>query len=194
MTPVIRLCIGEERVELHAHEDTLCKLPFFQAALQGTFRESQAKSIDLPEDELGAVSALIEYLYTGNYTYAYNCATTTEPENPPGTLEEGRYHVGVFVIASKYDCQGLGTMAENCFAVVLPQLDTINRLHLWRAAYVEGADMSKWRSMFRRCEKTQGVAWVKDLVKNYAEELERTVAELPQLSVDLLWLATGGEE
>lgn len=102
--------------------------------------------------------------------------------------------MGVFVIASKYDCQGLGTMAENCFAVVLPQLDTIDRLHLWRAAYVEGSDMNKWRSMFRRCEKAQGVAWVRDLVKNHGEELEGTVAELPQLSVDLLRLVMGGEE
>lgn len=195
MTPVIRLCIGEERVELHAHEDTLCKLPFFRAALQGNFRESQAQSIDLPEDELGAVSALIEYLYTGIYTYTY-CfdATITAPKRPPGTLAEGRYHVGVFVIASKYDCQGLGVMAEKCFTAVLLQLNAIDTLRLWRGAYEEGGDMDHWRSRFRRVEKVQGAAWVRNLVKDFAEELERTVAELPQLSVDLLRLATGCEE
>lgn len=89
--------------------------------------------------------------------------------------------MAVFVIASKYDCQGLGEMAEKCFTAVLLQLDAIDTLRLWRAAYEEGGDMGGWRSRFREVEKARGVAWVRDLVKDHAEEL-------PQLSVDLLRL------
>lgn len=128
---VTTLDIGPDRLELHAHENTLCKLPFFRAALKKSFRESQSTSIAMPEDAPMMVSALIQYLYTGNYTYRYDLVSTQLQKAPPvPTLTEGQYHVGILSITSKYDCKELVAMAIQNFEAVLLGLDSINTLRL----------------------------------------------------------------
>lgn len=191
---MITLTIGPDRVEFHAHEDTLCKLPFFQAALQGSFRESLEKCIDMPEDTPETVSALIEYLYTSNYTYTYDSSTAEEHSRPVANLAEGRYHIGVFVISSKYDCGGLVAMAIGNFEALLPELDSVDTLRLWKHAYGEGPDIQTWRTNFERCHTGKWVVkWVKELFKDHRQEMEEMIAELPELAADLMRVAICGE-
>lgn len=192
---MITLNIGPDHVEFHAHEDTLCKLPFFQAALKGSFRESLAKSIDMPEDTAETVSALIEYLYTANYTYTYDSSTAEPHGRPAPNLAEGRYHIGVFVTAAKYDCGGLVAMAMGNFEALLPQLSSVDTLRLWKHAYGEGPDLQTWRTHFERCHEGKWVAtWVSELFKNHRQEMEEMIAELPELAADLMRLAICGKE
>lgn len=199
MTPVVSLYTGQDRIELHAHEDTLCTLPFFRAALKKYgFQESLTKSIEMPEDKPIMVSALIEYLYTGNYTYVYDSAKAElqkETGMPIRDLTEGQYHVGVFVIASKYDSQGLAEMTVGNFEAVLPELGCVDKLRLWRTAYCEGTDLKRWRKSLERCHSSEGlVTWVQELFEKYRDEIDQVIAESPELASDLLRLATRGRD
>lgn len=195
MNPVVTLYVGEERVEFHAHQDTLCHLPFFQAALLGSFKESSEQAIDMPEDDPSHISALIEFIYTGNYTYTY------DPEgvrlydgstSPIGDLAEGLFHVGVHTTASKYGCEGLVEIATKHFQVVVGELDCINALRLWKTAYSDGLQFPGRIKGFGQYRSREGlVAWVKELFDKHREEMEKTISEFPMLSSDLLRITTG---
>ncbi|KAL0632200.1 hypothetical protein Q9L58_008910 [Maublancomyces gigas] len=194
ISPVRTLYAGQDRIELHVHEDTLCKLSSLQAALEESFQVSMKNCIEMPEDDPRMVSALIEYLYTGNYTYPYP-STSENLGSPIATLTEGQYHVCIFEIASKYDCQGLAAMAMGNFKTVLPDLDSIDTLRLWKAAYGEGPGLQTLRNSFNNLHSGKPLAsWVKELFKNHREELNRTIKEFPELASDLLRLATCGDD
>lgn len=151
----------------------------------------------MPEDVPGTVSAMLEFLYTGNYTYTYDSATAAahgDTARPVANLTEARFHIGVFVIASKYSCNGLAAMALGNFEALLPELDSVNTLRLWKHAYGEGPDMETWRNQFERCHSgTWLVAWVKELFKDHQKEMEQTIAELPEFAADVMRLAICGK-
>lgn len=197
MSPVATLSVGPKPVQFHAHEDTLCTLPFFQAALQGLFKEASEKAISMPEDDPSNVSALIEFLYTGNYTYTYDPTSITLSEGsttPVGDLAEGLYHLGVYVVASKYDSSVLSEMAVKNFQAVAIELDNINALRLWKAAYAQDLCLSRCRKDFKNYSSGEGlVSWVKGLFREHEEEINETFAACPQLATDLLRIATSDE-
>lgn len=146
----------------------------------------------MPEDTPNAVSALIEFLYTGNYTYPYDSTITSlHPVSgtPIASLTEGKFHVVVSAIASKYGCQGLADSAVRNFEAVLPQLNSLDQLLLWKTAYAEGPDLATWRKGFENCYwgRRAGV-WMKELFQGHRLELDETIAELPELVSDLLRL------
>lgn len=189
MSPTITLVVGEKCVEFHACERILCNLPFFLAAFQGGFKEATEKKITMPEDEPEAVSALIEFLYNGNYTYAY--PRTTERSNingvPIADLREGAFHVRVYAIAGKYICEPLVKAAAKNFMTILQQLNGIDVIRYWKTAYDHGLFLSDW-------EDDEGLAGfkarlaklLKQLYGDHREEMETTFAECPALSIDFL--------
>lgn len=130
MSPVITLYVGPERVEFHVHEDKLCQLPFFHAALQGHFVEASEKVIAMPEDDPSQVSAMIEFMYTGNYTYVYESESVLFRQEPSTLIAEGLFHVGMQVMAAKYDYPVLVSSAIKDFEMVVTQLDGIDGLRL----------------------------------------------------------------
>lgn len=195
MNPIITLAVGDEGVKYHVHEDTLCKLPFFQAALQGQFKEASEKAIAMPEDDPSSVAALIEFLYTGNYTYSYDPTKVQIPEGstiPAGDLTEGLYHIGVYTVASKYDCKELSNMAVKNFSVVAVGLDNEGAFRLWKVAYSDGLRLSQCKESFAKYDSGAGlISWAKSLFTKYGEEMEGTFDEFPQLAGDLLRVAIG---
>lgn len=152
----------------------------------------------MPEDDPTMVSALIEYLYTGNYTYPYVAANTQLREElgtPVATLTEGQYHVGIFITASKYDCQGLMAMAAVNFEAVFADLDGIDSLRLWTATYGQAPGLQTLRNAFEIWRSEKALAsWVKELFKKHRGEMNKTIKEFPELASDLLRLSTGGED
>lgn len=197
MNPIIILSVGQEKDQYHVHQDTLCKLPFFQAALQGGFKEASEKAIVMPEDDPNSVAALIEFLYTGNYTYTYNPSKVQIPEGssiPAADLTEGLYRIGVYVVASKYDCQALTEIALNDFAAVAVEVDNHDALLLWKAAYSDGLRLSQCKSSFTKYNAGGGlVSWAKWLFSEYGNKMDAIFTEYPLLAADLLRGATGSE-
>ncbi|EQB43520.1 hypothetical protein CGLO_17812 [Colletotrichum gloeosporioides Cg-14] len=66
-SPIVTLTVGREGRLFAAHEDVLFQSPFFEAACRGQFFEAQSKRIALPDEEPEVFSAILEYLYKGDY-------------------------------------------------------------------------------------------------------------------------------
>lgn len=195
MNPIITLSVGEEGVKYHVHEDTLCKLPFFKAALQGKFKEASENAIAMPEDDPSGVAAVIEFLYTGNYTYSYDPTKVQIPEGstiPAGDFTEGLYHIGVYTVASKYDCKALSEMAVMNFSMVAVGLDNESAFRLWKVAYSDGLRLSQCKDSFAKYNSGEGLmSWAEWLFTKYGDEMDVTFDEFPQLAGDLLRVAIG---
>lgn len=130
---MITLYAGEGRIEYHAHEEKLCKLPFFRAALHGGFKEALEKSINMPEDDPAAVSALIEWLYNGKYTYNRDRLQETtlrlhEAADRSGNFHEGLFHLEVYIIGSKYECTALMQDAKIWYYSIWRRLEDFDSL------------------------------------------------------------------
>ncbi|ROV98054.1 hypothetical protein VMCG_07051 [Cytospora schulzeri] len=71
-SPIVTVTIGREGRLFAAHEDVLCQSPFFEQILQRGYAEtsyaSQSRKIALPDEEPEVFSAVLEYLYKGDYT------------------------------------------------------------------------------------------------------------------------------
>jgi len=67
-SPVITLVIGAEARLFACHSDVLSHAPFFAAVIRNQFYEAgPAKRIELPDEEPEVFSAILEYLYKGDY-------------------------------------------------------------------------------------------------------------------------------
>jgi len=67
VSPIVTLTVGREGRLFAAHEDVLCLSPFFASACRGKFHEAESKRIELPDEEPEVFSAVLEYLYKGDY-------------------------------------------------------------------------------------------------------------------------------
>ncbi|KAM0321573.1 hypothetical protein ACHAQA_010063 [Verticillium albo-atrum] len=67
-SPIVTLTVGREGRLFAAHEDVLRQAPFFEAACRDShFFDAQSKRISLPDEEPEVFSAVLEYLYKGDY-------------------------------------------------------------------------------------------------------------------------------
>jgi hypothetical protein len=66
-SPIVTLTIGREGRLFAAHEDVLSQSPFFEAACSKDSSDAMNKRISLPDEEPEIFSAVLEYLYKGDY-------------------------------------------------------------------------------------------------------------------------------
>jgi hypothetical protein len=67
-SPIVTLTVGGEGRLFAAHEDVLCQAPFFKEVLRSRHHlDAQTKRIALPDEEPEVFSAVLEYLYKGDY-------------------------------------------------------------------------------------------------------------------------------
>ncbi|KAI8623667.1 hypothetical protein F5Y19DRAFT_352374 [Xylariaceae sp. FL1651] len=66
-SPIVTLMVGREGRLFAAHEEVLCQSPFFERACRDKYLEAQNKRISLPDEEPEIFSAVLEYLYKGDY-------------------------------------------------------------------------------------------------------------------------------
>jgi hypothetical protein len=66
-SPIVTLTIGREGRLFAAHEDVLSQSPFFEAACKKESSDAMNKRISLPDEEPEIFSAVLEYLYKGDY-------------------------------------------------------------------------------------------------------------------------------
>lgn len=66
-SPIITMVVGRDQRLFAAHEDVLCRSPFFATNLKGQFFDAGAKKVKLPDEEPEILSCLLEFLYKGDY-------------------------------------------------------------------------------------------------------------------------------
>ncbi|KAK3339537.1 hypothetical protein B0H65DRAFT_445702 [Neurospora tetraspora] len=66
-SPIITITVGGEGRLFAAHEDILCQAPLFERMLRGAHPNAQSKRILLEDEEPEIFSAILEYLYKGDY-------------------------------------------------------------------------------------------------------------------------------
>ncbi|KAI1401316.1 hypothetical protein F4819DRAFT_496730 [Hypoxylon fuscum] len=66
-SPIVTLTVGREARLFAAHEEVLAQSPFFERACRDQYLEAQSKRISLPDEEPEIFSAILEYLYKGDY-------------------------------------------------------------------------------------------------------------------------------
>lgn len=200
MSPTVKLLIGPDSVVFQTSQEILCRLPFFRAALQGGFVEASANTINMPEDEPQTVAALIEFLYTGSYSYPYLTTSDIEQDGedevtaPAVELTEGEYHVSVYATAHKYGCTKLEDAAFQGFKCVLGQLKGVDVLHLWRGAYAKDLYLKAVEDEEDLAGFRSGLGGLlRDLFLLHPTEMEKTSADYPTLVHDLLRLVVCNE-
>lgn len=65
---IITISVGPSQRLFAAHEDVLYKSSHFADICRAQFFETSGKRIDLPNEEPEIFSAVLEYLYKGDYT------------------------------------------------------------------------------------------------------------------------------
>ncbi|RPB06942.1 hypothetical protein P167DRAFT_609774 [Morchella conica CCBAS932] len=197
MSPIATLLVGPKPDVFHVYERIVCRLPFFTAALNGQFREASHKRILMPEDDPSSIAALVEFLYTGHYTYPHisedksSSPDVSEDESfssdvPLVDSAEGIFHIGVYVVASKYDCQELSKAAIVSVANVLDGLKGIESVRLWKEAYQSGLNLGHVKDFPELNSKMVGM--LKEVYAEHQEEMAMTVKDIPELGNDLLKL------
>lgn len=141
----------------------------------------------MPEESPNTMAALIEFLYHGVYTYTYTSATTTD--TPPNDLAQGEFHVAVYAVADRYDCQPLAEEAVRHFMCVLEQLKELDCLLLYKVAYENDLPMAKWGVKGAKKEFVANLArQLGVLYRDHAEEVEGVFKLHPTLATDVLRL------
>ncbi|WPH04914.1 Hypothetical protein R9X50_00781100 [Acrodontium crateriforme] len=65
---IVTLSVGPSQRLFAAHEDVLARAPYFAQACRAKFFETSGKRIELPNEEPEVFSAVLEYLYKGDYS------------------------------------------------------------------------------------------------------------------------------
>lgn len=72
--------VGPEKKEFWIHKGVLCRAgSFFQAALEGGFKEALEQTIEMPEADVGAFKQFLVWLYSGQFPDPM--ASSTEEAN-----------------------------------------------------------------------------------------------------------------
>jgi hypothetical protein len=63
---IVTLYVGPKRKQFTVHKKLLCdRCEFFSKAFRGNFSEAEKGEMNLPDDDPGAFSSLVDYLYRG---------------------------------------------------------------------------------------------------------------------------------
>lgn len=188
MSPIIILQVGPTPVKFHAYEAIICRLPFFQAALHGGFREATDKVIALPEDDPDTVASLLEFLYLGTYAYTFACDADPPTDVPAKDMVEASFHVRLHALASKYDCTELVALERRSVAYVLEGLDGMQVVMVVKEMYESGWGVRDWDEELMGPVKRRIAGIMKELYAACEEELEAVWAVCPGLAQELLRL------
>ncbi|KAH7039638.1 uncharacterized protein B0I36DRAFT_370708 [Microdochium trichocladiopsis] len=66
-SPIVTLAVGREARLFAAHEEVLMQSAFFERACREQYLDAQSKRISIPDEEPEVFSAVLEYLYKGDY-------------------------------------------------------------------------------------------------------------------------------
>ena len=199
-------------VAYYVAEEVLCRLAFFASALRGGYKETLTKTIYLPEDNPDAVHCLIEYLHMGEYELPASmssCTSVADGWKVESWIKLKLFHTSVFILAEKYLCVGLASIAGyKATKVLLPPTSLVNYIvgvyemtdvgsRLRLAYLVEHGVKDEtlilhphWTTSIETC------ASVTRLLNSPNSEAKflRALDQCPQLAIDLLSMVTRGSQ
>ena len=110
---MVTLSIGSSAssTDLTAHESLLSKSPYFAGLLSE--QSTSTKSISLPDEDLTALTSVLEYLYTNEYV-PHKPASITAAVGPTDT--DGSlllHHARIYTLANKLSLPTLRTLAHS---------------------------------------------------------------------------------
>jgi len=116
-SPIISLKIGTgpTSTNLSAHQALLTISPYFSSAIAPD-SPSPKRTIDLESEDLDATSAVLEYLYTGEYfPHKLSSSLQTDPSIPSmdNTGDQLLKHAKVYTLAEKLGMPNLKTLAHS---------------------------------------------------------------------------------
>lgn len=121
-SPIVELDVGtsDSSTTLTAHEAFLIKSPYFEEACAKFSDGTQQRRIELPDEDLGAVGSVLEYLYNGEYfpKQASNAPdarleadpSVPSPDNDGAALLK---HARVYTLADKFRLPALKSLAHS---------------------------------------------------------------------------------
>ncbi|KAF8427957.1 hypothetical protein EV426DRAFT_589116 [Tirmania nivea] len=202
-SPIIKLVVGNNHIQFNVPQIILCKLPFFQAALQGQFREASEKIIKMPDDDPEIVSKMVEVLTRGEYSLPSIALEGTQTAET--RLQCKLFHAQVYLLGEKYSCDALCEVASR-FLQVLPITGKEKVLEYMVLVYEMTSSESKLRLPSRNgphnwgAEKTRKLIaklWSADGGNLAAHRKDGILGEVckrcPELARDLLALVCRGE-
>ena len=110
--PVVTLYVGNDREVFYIHRKLLCNAsPVFKAAFAGKFRESSDFSMDLPDEDVGSLNRLVQWLYN-------NCYEVDDYDSEEHLLARYWQLARLNALADKYDIVTLrNDVVDKFFAI-----------------------------------------------------------------------------
>ena len=194
-SPIVDLIIGSgpDATSLFAHQDLLTQSPFFADACSQFTDSSQSRRVELPNDDIEASAAVLEYLYKGDYfptlsgsqTMEYD-PTVPQPDNEGVALLR---HARVYTLAQRFGLPALSTLAHK--KIHLTQSTAKGEIAYARFVYKEtsGDDDA--------IRKPVAAFWAtrSHVLRHEAEqEFKRMCLEFPQFGFDVLSLVLDAQE
>ncbi|KAE8833852.1 hypothetical protein PTNB85_03775 [Pyrenophora teres f. teres] len=101
-----QICNGKTK-EYYSHRVILCRRSaYFRKALMGSFKEASADSMDIHDDNPDHFEAMLRYIYTEKFELALDASAFEM---------SFLFSIGVYILADKYDVEGLGEEAVQHF-------------------------------------------------------------------------------
>lgn len=100
---------------------------YFKRLCEGEFRESGERKVELHEDSLASVKAMIDWMYTFDYTGPTITTTMPAPEEEEVTEPRSglELHAHVYTLGDKYNLQALKDLAVDKFIEYAKNRDDI---------------------------------------------------------------------
>ncbi|KAF2718589.1 hypothetical protein K431DRAFT_230403 [Polychaeton citri CBS 116435] len=194
-SPIVTLVLGQggSMTSLHAHQGLLIQSPFFRDACAQFSDDVSTRSIELPDDDVDACAAVLEYLYKADYfptlsgsqTMEYD-PTVPQPDNDGVALLR---HARVYTLAQRFGLSQLAALAHK--KIHLTQSTAKGEISYARFVYKETSPDDG------NIRKPVAAFWASRsyVLRHEAEqEFKRMCLEFPQFGFDVLSLVLDAQE
>ncbi|KAI0970047.1 hypothetical protein F4678DRAFT_145944 [Xylaria arbuscula] len=150
-SPIVTLMVGHEGRLFAAHEEVLRQSPFFERVCRDQYLDAQNKRISLPDEEPEIFSAVLEYLYKGDYyprllhnkhrnSWELEDAVRSPDPSDPTNPRDGRGAVEATIYVPSVDQYLLRDTVLYCAAERF-ELEELKRLSLRKQGLQSGIDV-----------------------------------------------------
>lgn len=183
---------GESATTLSAHQGLLTQSPFFARECERFSATSSTRRIELPNDDIDATAAVLEYIYKGDYFPTVNGNTLEYDPTVPSPDDHGvalLKHARVYTLAKRFELPQLSGLAHK--KIHLTSSTAKGEIAYARYVYAETtADDESIR-------KPVAAFWAQrsHVLRHEAEqEFKRLCLEFPTFGFDVLSLVLDAQE